>query len=382
VQGIHVVRGFGGERHELARFAARNQALLRQQRRIFWRVSLFSPAISLMGQLNLVVLLFYGGWVVRGGGLSLGDLIVFAGLLQQFSGQITNLAGVVNTLQQSLIGARRVFEVLDAPVIVQSPAVPEPAGALTGAVRFENVSFAYKPGVPVLDGIDLDVPAGARIAILGETGAGKTTLLALIPRFYDPGQGRVLLDGHDLRALDLAVLRRQIGVVFQESFLFSDTVAGNIAFGHPQASRAQIERAAPIARAHDFISGLPAGYDTRVGEGGHGLSGGQRQRLALARALLLEPRILLLDDPSAALDPGTEEELFAALDQAMEGRTTFVIAHRPSTLRRADRILVLDGGKVVQQGTHDQLAARPGPYRRVLGLDERDDGAAAIEVAS
>jgi ABC-type multidrug transport system fused ATPase/permease subunit len=373
VQGIHVVRGFGGERHELARFAARNQALLRQQKRIFWRVSLFSPAISLVGQLNLVVLLFYGGWVVRQGGLSLGDLIVFAGLLQQFSGQITNLAGVVNTLQQSLIGARRVFEVLDAPVIVQSPPSPEPAAALSGAVRFENVSFAYKPGVPVLDGIDLDVPAGARIAILGETGAGKTTLLALIPRFYDPGQGRVLVDGHDLRALDLPVLRRQIGVVFQESFLFSDTVAANIALGHPQASRAQIERAARIARAHDFITELPAGYDTRVGEGGHGLSGGQRQRLALARALLLEPRILLLDDPSAALDPGTEEELFEALDQAMEGRTTFVIAHRPSTLRRADRIIVLDGGQVVQQGTHEQLAAQPGPYRRVLGLDDRDD---------
>ena len=373
VQGIHVVRGFGGERHELARFAARNRALLQQQRRIFWRVSLFSPAISLMGQLNLVVLLFYGGLVVRRGGLSLGDLIVFAGLLQQFSGQITNLATVVNTLQQSLIGARRVFEVLDAPVIVQSPQVPRPASALVGAVRFEGVSFAYKPGVPVLEGIDLEVPAGARIAILGETGAGKTTLLSLLPRFYDPGQGRVLIDGHDLRTLDLPGLRRQIGVVFQESFLFSETVAGNIALGHPQASLAQIERAARIARAHDFIVGLPAGYQTRVGEGGHGLSGGQRQRLALARALLLEPRILLLDDPSAALDPGTEEELFVALEEAMQGRTTFVIANRPSTLRRADRIVVLDGGKVVQQGSHAELSAHPGPYRRVLGLDEREE---------
>jgi ATP-binding cassette subfamily B protein len=375
VQGIHVVRGFGGERHELERFARRNRALLDQQKRIFWRVSLFSPAISLMGQLNLVVLLFFGGQVVRQGGLSLGDLIVFAGLLQQFSGQITNLATVVNTLQQSLIGARRVFEVLDAPVTVQSPPAPVPLPRLSGAVRFEAVSFAYKPGVPVLEGIDLDVPAGARIAILGETGAGKTTLLSLIPRFYDPGQGRVLVDGHDVRTLDLAGLRRQIGVVFQESFLFSDTIAANIALGHPGASRAEIEGAARIARAHDFITGLPAGYDTRVGEGGHGLSGGQRQRLALARALLLAPRILLLDDPSAALDPGTEEELFAALEQAMEGRTTFVIAHRPSTLRRADRIIVLDGGRVVQQGTHAQLSAHPGPYRRVLGLDDREEAA-------
>jgi ABC-type multidrug transport system fused ATPase/permease subunit len=369
VQGIYVVRGFGGEQPELARFRARNHALLKQQHRIFRRVSVFSPAVSLMGQINIVVLLFYGGWVVKTGGLSLGDLIVFAGLLQQFSGQITNLATVVNTLQQSLIGARRVFEVLDAPIRVQSPATPVRA-PIRGAVRFENVSFAYKEGVPVIGGIDLDVPVGSRIAILGETGAGKTTLLSLIPRFYDSTRGRVLIDGHDVRAMDLRELRQQVGVVFQESFLFSDTVAGNIAFGAPEASQEQIERAARIAHAHDFIMELPEGYATRVGEGGHGLSGGQRQRLALARALLLEPRILLLDDPAASLDPGTEEELFSALDRAMEGRTTFVIAHRPSTLRRADRIIVLDEGRIVQQGKHEQLMAVAGPYRRVLGMDE------------
>ncbi|HEY0713457.1 MAG TPA: ABC transporter ATP-binding protein, partial [Polyangia bacterium] len=369
VQGIYVVRGFGGEQHELLRFRARNDALLQQQQRIFRRVSAFSPAVSLMGQINIVVLLFYGGWVVKTGALSLGDLIVFAGLLQQFSGQITNLATVVNTLQQSLIGARRVFEVLDAPIRVQSP--PEPVRTpIAGAVRFEGVSFSHKDDVPVLSGIELDVPVGSRIAIMGETGAGKTTLLALIPRFYDPTRGRVLIDGCDVRAMDLRELRRQIGVVFQESFLFSDTVAGNIAFGQPEASQAQIERAARIAHAHDFIMALPEGYATRVGEGGHGLSGGQRQRLALARALLLEPRILLLDDPAAALDPGTEEELFGALDQAMQGRTTFVIAHRPSTLRRADRIIVLEEGRIVQQGRHEQLIAVPGPYRRVLGMDE------------
>ncbi len=369
VQGIHVVRGFGGEKHELARFSARNRALQEQQGRIFRRVSVFSPAISLMGQLNLVVLLFYGGWIVRRGDLSLGDLIVFAGLLQQFSGQITNLATVVNTFQQSLIGARRVFEVMDAPISVQSPAAA-PMPALTGAVRFERVSFAYKAGLPVLRDVSLDVPAGVRVAILGETGAGKTSLLSLIPRFYDPSAGRVLLDGHDVRTLDLAGLRRQIGVVFQETFLFSDTVAGNIALGQPDASRDDIERAARVAKAHDFISALPSGYETRIGEGGHGLSGGQRQRLALARALLLEPRILLLDDPAAALDPGTEEELWEALDHAMQGRTTFVIAHRPSTLRRADRILVLDDGRIVQDGKHDTLLAEVGPYRRVLGWGE------------
>jgi ATP-binding cassette, subfamily B, bacterial len=372
VQGIEVVRGFGGERQELARFQARNQELAQQQQRIFWRVSLFSPGISLAGQLNLVVLLFYGGFVVRAGGLSLGDLIVFAGLLQQFSGQITNLASVVNTLQQSLIGARRVFEVLDAPVAVQTPARPIGLRRVEGDVRFDGVHFAYTPGAPVLEGIDLEVPAGARIAVLGQTGAGKTTLLSLLPRFYDVTAGRVLIDGHDVRDLDLAFLRRQIGVVFQESFLFSDTVAGNIAFGQPGADLAQIERAARLAKAHDFIAALPAGYQTRVGEGGHGLSGGQRQRLALARALLLEPRILLLDDPAAALDPGTEEELFSALDAATVNRTTFIIAHRLSTLRRADRIIVLDGGRIVQQGSHEALMREGGTYLRAMSVEVVD----------
>jgi ABC-type multidrug transport system fused ATPase/permease subunit len=360
--------------HALERFRKTNRQLRDQQHRIFWRVSLFTPGVSLVGQLNLVVLLFYGGWAVRVGHISLGDLIVFAGLLQQFSGQITNLATVVNTLQQSLIGARRVFEVLDAPVAVASPALALRPSRIEGAVRFEQTAFAYRAGEAVLDGIDLDVPAGARIAILGETGAGKSTLLSLIPRFYDPTGGRVLVDGVDVRTLDLAFLRRQIGVVFQESFLFSASVAANIAFGQPQATRAAVEHAARLARAHEFVSALPEGYDTRVGEGGHGLSGGQRQRLALARALLLEPRILLLDDPSAALDPETEEEMFAALETAMVGRTTFIIAHRLSTLRRADLIVVLQDGRIVQRGSHAELMQQGGPYLRAMSLQVFDAG--------
>jgi ATP-binding cassette subfamily B protein len=378
VQGLAVWRGFGREDHALARFAARNRALRDQQRAIFLRVSLFTPAMSLGGHVNLLVLIAYGGTLAATGRLSLGDLVVFAGLLQQVGAQVTGLATVVNTLQQSLIGARRVFEVLDADVGVESaPGALRPA-AFAGRVRLEGVSFAYRPGAPVLEGIDLDVPAGTRVAILGETGAGKTTLLSLIPRFYDPAAGRVLVDEVDVRRLDLAHLRRHVGVVFQESFLFSDTIVANIAFGHPEAPRDAIERAACLARAHDFVAALPHGYDTRIGEGGKNLSGGQRQRLALARALLPGPSILLLDDPASALDPETERDLFDALEAAMQGRTTFIIAHRPSTLRRADLVLVLEDGRIVQRGTPAELARDGGgPYRRALKAQIHEPEAAA-----
>ncbi len=368
VQGIQVVKGFAGEAHALAEFQRRNRELRDQQRRIFRRVSLFTPSVSFTGQLNVVVLLAYGGHLVSAGRLSLGDLIVFAGLLQQFSGQVTNLATIVNTLQQSLIGARRVFEILDTEVAITSPKGALRPATLAGAVRFERVAFSYRPGEPVLVDLDLDVEPGQTVAILGETGAGKTTLLSLVPRFYDPTAGRVLVDGVDLRALDLGWLRRQIGVVFQESFLFSDTVAANIAFGRPQATRDAIERAARLARAHDFILQLPQGYDTPIGEAGTKLSGGQRQRLALARAILTEPRLLLLDDPTAAVDPETEEEIIAAVASASAGRTTFVIAHRLSTLERADLIVVLEDGRIVQRGRHDELVRQGGPYLRAVEL--------------
>jgi ATP-binding cassette subfamily B protein len=226
----------------------------------------------------------------------------------------------------------------------------------------------------VLRDIDLEVRPGQCVAILGATGAGKSVLMSLVPRFYDVTGGRLLLDGHDVRRINLDDLRRNIGIVFQESFLFSNTVAANIAFGHPEASRAQIERAARIAAAHDFILELPQGYDTVLGESGNSLSGGQRQRLAIARAVLLEPAILLLDDPTAAIDSETEHEIFAALDRAIAGRTTFIVAHRLSTLRRADFIIVMDNGRIVQRGTHEELMRVPGPYRHIASLQLVDSG--------
>jgi ATP-binding cassette subfamily B protein len=374
IQGIAVTKAFGREAEERAKFEAANRAVLTQQHAIFWRVSLFSPAIGFLTRINMMMLLLYGGWLVIHGQLPLGTgLVVFAGLLEQFSGQVNNVATIVNSVQQSLIGARRVFEILDAPIEVKSATQARRQPRLTGHVTFEHVSFAYDGAEAVVRDIDLDVKAGQCVAILGATGAGKSVLMSLVPRFFDPTSGRVLIDGIDVRQIELDDLRRNIGLVFQESFLFSNTVAANIAFGHPKATREQIEKAARIAAAHDFITQLPLGYDTLLGESGNSLSGGQRQRLAIARAVLLEPSILLLDDPTAAIDSETEHEIFEALDRAIAGRTTFIVAHRLSTLRRADFIIVMEAGRIVQRGTHEQLMREKGPYLHVASLQLIDD---------
>jgi ATP-binding cassette, subfamily B, bacterial len=372
VQGIHVVKGFAREKQETSKFNTASDNISAQQKSIFLSHAIYGPSVAFLTQINLMVLLLYGGYLVIDGQLFLGTgLMVFWQLLQRVSGQVVNIANMANSVQQSLTGARRVFEILDAPMDIQSKPSAIHIPRALGRVAFENVSFAYKDE-HVLRNITFTIEPGQCVAILGATGAGKTTLLSMIPRFYDPTQGRVTLDGKDLRDLDLDDLRRNIGLVAQESFLFSNTVAANIAFGNPRATRAQVEHAARLACAHEFINELSQGYDTVLGERGADLSGGQRQRLSIARALILEPPLLILDDALSAVDPQTEHEMLQAIDNAARNRTTFIVAHRLSTLRRADLVLVLDKGRLVQVGTHEQLMSTSGHYRDAAGLQIAD----------
>ena len=384
VHGMQTVKGFAAERHQIRTFEEANDNVSAQQQRIFLHLSVFTPVTQLLSQLSLVILFGYGGWLYVQGRIPLGTgLVVFAGLLQQFNGQVANITTIANSVQQSFTAARRVFEVLDTPTEVESKSGAFVPTRLSGRVEFDNVSFGYLPDTPVLQDISFVANPGQVVGVFGMTGAGKSSLLSLVPRFYDPHAGRILVDGRDLRDLDLDGYRRHVGIVYQESFLFSNTVAANIAFGNPHATQDQIEHAARLASADGFIRELPEGYETVLGESGADLSGGQRQRLALARALLLQPPILILDDPTASVDSKTEHEIVSALREAMAGRTAFVVANRLSLLRRADMILVLSNGRLVQTGTHEELVRQPGPYRDTAVLQLMDtEPPSAVRIAT
>lgn len=385
LRGIHVVKGFAREGDEIERFRTRNHKVSDHRDGIFRHVAVFQPMIGGLTQFSLFIMLAYGGYLViqfeRAAdveaaarvGLSVGQLLVFAGLLQQFAAQVGNTANLVQVAQHCLTAAERVFEVLDQPLEIASPPQPVQVGRVRGEVRFESVRFGYSPDEPVLEDISLSIPAGNCLALVGETGSGKSSLCSLVSRFYDPQGGRVLIDGINLRDLDLEELRRNVGLVFQESFLFSHTVAANIAFGYPGATQPQIERAAKIAAIHNFIVDLPQGYDTVLHEGGSDLSGGQRQRLAIARAILPDPAVLIMDDPTAAIDPQTEDEILQAMEGAMRGRTTILVSHRMSTLRRSDLVAVLHEGRITESGTHEDLLRAEGRYRHLAELQSADD---------
>lgn len=374
IVGVHVVKSFAQEGSEGRKFAGRSEAVFEQSVTANRQRALYVPLLSFLPLVAQAIVLLVGGRMVVNGDLTLGSFIFFNVLVVMLVQPLRMLGMWIGQSQRATASGERIFEVMDEPEEVTDlpDAVELPAGE--GRVRFEHVSFGYNLERPVLRDVDLELEPGRTVALIGHTGSGKTTLATLVPRFYDTAAGRVTVDGLDVREAKLVSLRRQIGIVAQDPFLFSDTVRENIAFGRPHASQEQIEEAARLAQAHDFVVALPEGYDTVIGERGITLSGGQRQRIAIARALLLDPRILILDDATASVDATTEAKIRLGLRQAMKNRTTIIIAHRLSTLALADELVVLDRGRIVARGTHEDLIQRSPVYREIYehGLLERE----------
>ena len=374
LHGMATVRAFANERAEERQFLRRTHAVFTSIRRGIHadaRVTAAAGAAELTARLAV---LGYGGWLVVRGALSLGALLALWGYIGGVFAPVTLLVDLYPAVRKAAVALESVFEVLDADE--ESPDLPDavPAPALRGRVTLEDVRFAYGDGRPALDGIRVDIAPGETVALVGPSGSGKSTVLRLVQRVHQPTAGRVLLDGHDLRGLQAASVRRQLGVVPQEVVLFAGSIAANIAYGRPTATRAEVEAAARAANAHDFITDFGAGYEHRIGEGGRGLSGGQRQRIAIARAFLVDPAVLLLDEATAALDAESERAVQDALRALRRGRTTLVVAHRLNTVRDADRILVVQGGRVVGDGPHERLLAECATYAALvaqqLGGDE------------
>ncbi len=371
LSGIKVVKAFAQETQEERKFDDTVQEVKAGNIEIQDKWNYRWVFVGSIGRFMQLVLFGVGGFRVMNGDISIGTLVAVISLSLLLLGAINALGAQLTAFSQTATASVRIYELLDEPVTIRSPR-DLPAGAgnpIRGEIDFKDVSFAYTTSkASVLKHIDLHVPAGSSLALVGATGSGKSTLINLIARFYDPSSGQVCVDGQEIKTLDLATLRHQIGYVSQDNLLFSSSIADNIAFGRPDATQEQIERAAKLAQAHDFILKMKDGYKTRIGERGVGLSGGQRQRVAIARAILLDPKILILDDSMSALDAETEKLLQAAIATVMAGRTTILIAHRLSTVEKADHIIVLKEGAIIEQGTHRQLIQASGYYRQVLEL--------------
>jgi len=380
LSGIREIKTFTREAMESERIGVRITNYMNSLLYALKMMATFQPFVNFSSSLGLIVVIYFGGRMALAGTLPIEDLVAFFLYLEMFYGPIRQLSSAWEAVQESLAGAERVGELLDQPAdIFDKPGALVLSGRAKGAVRLENVRFAYLPDQPVLDGISLDIPANSVAALVGPTGVGKTTLASLIPRFYDVNGGCIRVDGHDIRDLTLHSLRQQISIVLQDVFLFHGTVRDNILFGRPHATEAEMREAAAIANAEEFIDQLPQGYDTLIGERGVKLSGGQKQRLAIARAVLKDAPILILDEATSSVDTETERLIQQALERLMVGRTTLVIAHRLSTIRNADQIVVLHGSGVAEQGSHAELMALGGIYHRLNQVQTQPVVEAVVE---
>ena len=371
IPGIRVVKAFAQEHREAARFRDANAHNLAVNDKLNKVWSLFSPTVSFLTEMGLLVIWCFGIWQLSRGEITVGVLTAFIAYSTRFYGRLDSMSRIVSVTQKSASAAKRIFDILDHVSSVPEPAQPVKLDKIEGRIDLREVGFRYGNRA-VNRGITLNIKAGEMIGLVGHSGSGKSTLVNLICRFYDVSEGAILLDGVDIRSFAVSDYRRNIGLVLQEPFLFFGTIAENLAYGKPDATRAEIIAAARAAHAHDFILRLPQGYDSMVGERGQGLSGGERQRISIARALLIDPKILILDEATASVDSETEKEIQKALDNLVAGRTTIAIAHRLSTLQRANRLVVMDRGMVVEEGPHEELMAQEGAYYRLYQAQARN----------